>query len=170
MLERFKENRRVEHSATAISPCELGNAALRELWAHWEERRPENGIPERPQVDPLRFPRLLPQIFILKVEENPPSFVYSLVGEANIEAHGANFTGLDVRELDRAWPGYGASLHDFYTFVAGGKRAVAVRGDMRFVDRGFRHFESVYLPLAGEEGETAQILGAAAYETGMSQM
>lgn len=170
MLDRFREDRRVEHSATAISPRDLGNAALRELWAHWEERRPENGIPERPQVDPLRFPRLLPQVFILKVEESPTSFVYSLVGEANIEAHGANFTGLDVRELDSIWPGYGSSLHDFYSYVAGRKEGVAVRGNMRFVDRGFRHFESVYLPLAGKEGETAQILGAAAYDTGVDLM
>jgi hypothetical protein len=170
MLDSFRENRRVEHSATAIAPRDLADTALRELWAHWEECRPADGIPARSQVNPLRFPRLLPQVFIMKVEESPTSFVYSLVGEANIEAHGANFTGLDVRDLNKTWPGYGTSLHDFYTFVAGRKKAVAVRGDMRFVDRGFRHFESVYLPLAGKEGETAQILGAAAYDAGTSMM
>ena len=158
-----QENRRVEQSAHRIAPAELSDPALVALWRLWRENRPKEGLPPRGSIDPIRFPRLLPNVFIIQVTGDLPVFTYSLVGEENIEAHGSNFKGMDVRDLDSHWPGYGASLHEFYSFVVAGREAVAARGAMNFIDKGFRRFETIYLPLAGCDGNVSQILGAACY-------
>ncbi|MBX3446728.1 MAG: PAS domain-containing protein [Parvibaculaceae bacterium] len=153
----------VQNGARLIAPAELGNAELRELWRYWLTRQPAGRLPAYGDMDPIRFPRLLPRSFVIRVGRDPLSFTYTLVGETNIEAHGANFKGQDVRELDKRWPGYGASLHEFYTLVTGTADAMAACGTMDFLDRGFCQFEAVYLPLADEQGNVSRILGAAHY-------
>lgn len=161
----LQEKGRVEHSASQIAPAELGDPALVALWRHWLEKCPQSGLPLRGDVNPIRFPRLLPRVFIVQVAGDPPAFTYSLVGEENIEAHGSNFKGRDIRDLDGPWPGYGASLHEFYSFVVAGRDAVAARGAMNFLDKGFRRFEAIYLPLSSGDGNVSQILGAAHYSS-----
>lgn len=153
----------VQNGARLIAPAELENAELRELWRYWLAKRPGGGLPAYGDMDPIRFPRLLPRAFVIRVGREPVSFTYTLVGEANIEAHGTNFKGQDVRELDKRSPGYGASLHEFYALVTGKADAMAACGTMDFLDRGFCHFEAVYLPLADEQGSVSRILGAAHY-------
>ncbi|MBX3504494.1 MAG: PAS domain-containing protein [Parvibaculum sp.] len=153
----------VQNGARLIAPAELSNAELRELWRYWLAKRPGDRLPVYGNMDPIRFPRLLPRTFVIRVGREPVSFTYTLVGEANIEAHGTNFKGRDVRDLDATWPGYGASLHEFYTLVTGKAEAMAACGTMTFLDRGFCHFEAVYLPLADEHGRVSRILGAAHY-------
>lgn len=162
-MAALQENRRIEQSAQRIAPEELCDPALVAFWQHWLEKRPEGGLPLLSAVDPIRFPRLLPRMFIIQVTGEPPVFSYTLVGEENIDAHGSNFKGQDVRDLDRPWPGYGASLHDFYSYVAAGREAVAARGAMSFLDKEFRRFEAIYLPVADEHGWVNRILGAAHY-------
>ncbi len=153
----------VERSAGIIVPGELRDPDLRGLLRYWEERCDDGCVPARADIDPLDFPRLLPRVFMVRVEHDPLSFVYSLVGEENIEAHGYNFTGMDVRELDRIGPGYGSSMHSFYSLVSNGGRALAAAGNMSFVDRDFRAFEALYLPLASKNGRVEHIMGAASY-------
>ena len=164
-MAALQENRRVEQSAERIAPAELRDPALTGFWHHWLEKRPEGGLPLRSAIDPIRFPRLLPRMFIVQVSGEPAVFSYTLVGEENIEAHGSSFKGKDVRDLDGPWPGYGASLHDFYSYVVACREPVAARGVMGFLDKEFRRFESVYLPLADEQGRVCRILGAAHYSS-----
>lgn len=161
----LQENRRIEQSSQLIAPGDLNDPALLAFWQHWQEVRPEGGLPLRSDIDPIRFPRLLPRIFIVEVAGEPPAFCYTLVGQRNIEAHGASFKGKDVRDLDGPWPGYGASLHEFYSYVAAGRKAVAARGQMGFLDKAFRRFEAIYLPVADAQGRVSRIFGAAHYSS-----
>ena len=144
---------------------EISEPSLRKLLAYWEQKRQGRDMPGRDDIVPTAFPRLMPRMFMIRVEEGP-SFTYSLVGAANIEAHGGNFTGMDVRDLDRKSPGYGASLQRFYTSILEGRRPSAAEGSLGFVNRGFCRFAAVYMPLANAEGRVSHIMGAAAYEMG----
>lgn len=123
-MTALTENRRIERSAERNAPGELRDPSLVALWKHWQEMRPEGGLPLRTAIEPIRFPRLLPRMFIIQVTGEPPVFSYTLVGEENIEAHGSSFKGRDARDLDEPWPGYGASLHDFYSYVVARRDAV----------------------------------------------
>lgn len=122
-------------------------------------------MPTRDDIKPWRFPALLPRIFMIRVTQGPLAFTYSLVGDENVEAHGLNFTGVEVRSLDDLKPGYGASMHDFYSRVYRRRKPMAARGTMNFIDRAFCAFESVYLPLADKSGAISHIMGAACYST-----
>lgn len=164
-MAALKENRRIEQSSERIAPADLRDPSLIALWRYWLDKCPEGGLPLRSEIDPIRFPRLMPRMFIVNVVGEPPVFSYALVGEENIEAHGSSFKGQDLRNLDGPWPGYGASLHEFYSYVAARRRPVAARGEMSFLDKGFRRFEAIYLPLADEEGRVCRILGAAHYSS-----
>ncbi|MBO6634462.1 MAG: PAS domain-containing protein [Parvibaculum sp.] len=157
------KSRRVENSACLVEPGELSDPAFGELLSYWEARRCGRDMPARADIDPVHFPRLLPRVFMVRVDHDPLAFVYSLAGGENVEAHGRNFTGMDVRDLDGWWPGYGSSLHEFYSLVVHGGVPLAASGTMNFVDREFRAFEAIYLPLAAQDGEVGHIMGAALY-------
>lgn len=159
----FRRGSRVEESAELIAFDKLSEPSLREIAQHWETARKGHDMPGRADIHPAHFPRLLPRIFMIRVATEPLSFTYSLVGGENVDAHGRNFTGMEVRELDDLWPGYGTSMHNFYALVLRERRPKAARGVMKFVDRGFCAFESVYLPLATPEGVVSHIMGAAVY-------
>jgi len=163
MVTELRGNRRVEDSARLVPLDELGNPALGTLLHYWEARRGGRDIPARADIDPVHFPRLLPHVFMIRVDRDPLTFVYSLAGGENVEAHGYNFTGMDVRKLDSIWPGYGSSLSEFYSHVVQRREVVAASGSMSFVDREFRAFEAIYLPLAAPDGSVGHIMGAALY-------
>lgn len=158
-----REDRRVERSSRLVPLGELDDPALGNLLRYWEARRNGSDMPARADINPVHFPRLLPHVFMVRVDCDPLAFVYSLAGDENVEAHGHNFTGMDVRELDCWWPGYGGSLHEFYSHVVRCRKAVAASGTMSFVDREFRAFKAIYLPLAAPDGAVAHIMGAALY-------
>ncbi|MBO6667277.1 PAS domain-containing protein [Parvibaculum sp.] len=155
----------VEECARVIALEEVADPSLRELIAYWETKRAGRDMPLREEIVPTAFPRLMPRMFMIRVEPGP-AFIYSLVGNANIEAHGGNYTGMNVRDLDRKSPGYGATVHRLYTSIVEGRRPYAARGSLQFVNRGFCSFTSIYLPLAAADGTVTHILGAAAYEVG----
>lgn len=153
----------IKESAGLIAPGDLSAPQLRELMAYWEARRGERAMPGRSDIDPMQVPRLLPHIFMVRLTREPLEFTYTLIGGENAEAHGQNFTGWKVHDLDSLWPGYGTAMHDFYAYVARRGRPRAASGVMSFLDRGFYEFEAVYLPLAAADGEIGHIMGGAVY-------
>ena len=154
---------RIEESAGLIALDDLVEPSLRELRAYWDAKRGERDMPGRSDIDPIEMPRLLPLIFMVRLAREPLEFTYSLVGGENAEAHGQNFTGWKVHDLDSLWPGYGMWMHDFYAYVVRRGKPRAASGVMSFLDRGFYEFEAVYLPLAAADGEISHIMGGAVY-------
>lgn len=165
MSVALRKNATVEESARVVTLDEVADPELRKLLSYWEQKREGRDMPSRDDIVPTAFPRLMPRMFMVRVEEGP-SFVYSLVGNENVEAHGGNFTGMDVRDLDRKSSGYGASMHRFYAEIAAQRRPCAAEGSLQFVNRGFCRFAAIYLPLAAADGKVSHIMGAAAYEIG----
>ncbi|MDO9125333.1 MULTISPECIES: PAS domain-containing protein [Pseudomonadota] len=158
------KNGRVEESARLIAIEELSEAPLVEMAQYWETKRAGRKTPLRSDMNPADFVRLMPRIFMLRVGPDPLTFTYSLIGDDNVQAHGRNFTGWNVRDLDNIWPGYGTSMHDFYALILRRAKPQAACGEMSFVDRGFCRFEAVYLPLAVADGTIGHIMGAAVYK------
>lgn len=156
----------VEESARLLALDELPEPSLREVLAYWDMKRAGREMPSRNDIVPTAFPRLMPRMFMIRVGEGP-AFTYSLVGSENIEAHGENFTGMDVRDLDRKRPGYGTSMHRFYVSIVQRRQPCAAGGSLAFMNRGLRRFSAIYLPLAGDDGVVSHIMGVAAYKTSL---
>lgn len=154
----------VEESASLIALKDLSEPPLIEMAHYWETKRAGRKTPLRSDMNPAHFVRLMPRIFMLRVGHDPLTFTYSLIGDDNVQAHGRNFTGCNVRDLDNIWPGYGTSMHNFYALVSRRANPQAACGKMSFVDRGFCRFEAIYLPLAASDGTISHIMGAAVYK------
>jgi len=153
----------VEESAHLLALDDLGDSSLQQVLAYWETKRAGREMPSRDDIVPTAFPRLMPRMFMIRVGEGP-TFTYSLAGDENVEAHGENFTGIEVRDLDRKRPGYGTSMHNFYASIVRRRRPCAAAGSLEFVSRGFCRFSALYLPLAGGDGVVSHIMGVAVYK------
>lgn len=161
----LRKSTSVEESARIVALDKVTDQALRSLLSYWEQKRGGREMPAREDIVPTAFPRLMPRMFMVRVEEGP-AFTYSLVGNANVEAHGGNYTGMNVRELDEKSPGYGSAMHRFYSSIVKSRKPCAAKGSLRFVNRGFCGFAAIYMPLASADGKVSHIMGAAVYEMG----
>jgi hypothetical protein len=158
-----KQRSAVEASSAPIPLDAVTEPRLREFVAYWMDCCGPRDMPSRSDVKPVQFPRLLPNMFIVRVTHDPLDFAYSLVGGANIEAHGKDFTNWRIAALDEVSPGYGATMQTFYGVIVEKRVPRAARGLMDFLDRGFYEFEAVYLPFSPLGGAVSHIMGAAVY-------
>ena len=84
----------------AATGLEIGHPALRDLHRHWEARRGARAMPARADMDPVELPRkLLPNLFLVAVENDPRRFRYRLVGTELTAVMRREFTGQYVDEM-----------------------------------------------------------------------
>ena len=158
-MAALQENRRIEQSAERIAPAELG---MRRWSASGSIGSASGGLPLRSAIDPIRFPRLLPRMFIVQVRASLRSSTIRWsarrTSKPTAQASRARMSAISMV------PGYGASLHDFYSFVVAGREPVAARGVMSF-RQGIPPLRVGLSALADEQGRVCRIIGAAHYES-----
>ncbi|WP_416897738.1 MAG: PAS domain-containing protein [Minwuia sp.] len=74
---------------------------MRELAGYWREARGQAIAPRIADIDPSRFARLLPAIWMCDVVDNDPRrrFRYRLIGDHVRVAYGENIVGRTLEEL-----------------------------------------------------------------------
>lgn len=127
---------------------------------YWKSVRGSRDMPRPDEMDPIKFARFMPNLLMLQVNWEPFDLTYRLLGEDIVAAHGANFRGRRVIEVDEHKQGFGSLLFDFYKFVAEARRPYAASGSMEYMGRGHVTFEGVYMPLSLDGVRTDRILGA----------
>jgi hypothetical protein len=133
--------------------------------AYWESKRAGRLMPARADIRPGEIPLLLRNVIMLRVLRNPLDFEYVLVGNASVDALGFNLTKMKVSELDRISPGYSALLHAFHKIICDTRAPLGGWGRLVHVQREYRQFEGIYMPLS-DDGETVdRIFAVAEYST-----
>ncbi|MDO8838374.1 MAG: PAS domain-containing protein [Parvibaculum sp.] len=127
---------------------------------YWKSVRGTRAMPRPDEMDPIKFARFMPNLLMLQVNWDPFDLTYRLLGEDIVAAHGANFRGRRVLDVDEHKQGFGSILHDFYKFVAEAGRPYAAAGSLEYMGRGAVTFEGVYMPLSIDGERTDRILGA----------
>ena len=127
---------------------------------YWKSARGARDMPRPDEMDPIRFARFMPNLLMLQVNWEPFDLTYRLLGEDIVAAHGANFRGRHVLEVNEHKAGFGSTLFEFYKFVAEARRPYAASGSLEYMGRGHVTFEGVYLPLSLDGVRTDRILGA----------
>ena len=84
---------------------------VQELYDWWMSARGDNRVPDRSAFDPTRFARLLPNMMIVEVEQQPFRIRYRLVGTKVADVLNIDFTGRDLDEFndaatDTPWQAY----------------------------------------------------------------
>ena len=133
------------------------------LHRYWEEKRTGKTFPDRSDISPSDFSRLLPNITIVEVLEGGRDFRFRLFGSLFVAMTGIDRTGELFSQLEAA---PGAKISDEETrryWTNYGRRVLELRGPMftrvPLVTGVMLH--SVVLPLTAGGTEIAQVLGGA---------
>ena len=71
------------------------------LYNYWQERRPQDGLPSRNDIDPTDFPRMLARIAVIAAEPRDGGFSYQyrLAGTEIVSRAGRDPTGKSFEDL-----------------------------------------------------------------------
>ena len=132
------------------------NPKLAEFFDYWLSIKPAEGLPGRQHFDPLAVVALMPDLWMLGVDEASGRYHYRLVGTRVVEAMGRDVTG---RWYDEVHPD--AAAHPMAEYL----RARILAGEVTWrrgrpwlqVDPEIYEIEQVLLPLA-RDGRTVDML------------
>lgn len=143
---------------------DLTDPVVLEVLNYWYARRGDRLMPSPQDIDPVDFARHMPNLMMIQVDYDPFRLTYRLIGEEVSHAHGANFRGRQVTDVDETLPHLGTMLHELYKTVALLRRPVGVGGTMQFGGRGYMTFEGAYMPLSVEGERTDRIFTVTTYK------
>lgn len=137
---------------------------LRTVYRHWQSLGNGADVPSADRFDPLDLIRVLGQLFIVRVEpgdggRDEAVLRYTLIGTRLVETLGRDATGKVV--TDTFPPDH--PVGRVYRHLIANRIPVRTHGRLDWVDKDYRQFESVLLPLADPGGRISKVLGAAVY-------
>jgi hypothetical protein len=134
-----------------IALSAISSPMLCEGLRYWNAKRGVRAFPSRAEIQPAEMKKILPHIILAKTIDDGRDFEFRLAGQSVMSAHGFNPTGWKVSELDRHAAGFTAVVMRVYGRVQASGVPYASRGTLKHLDRSFRSFESLFLPL-GPDG------------------
>jgi hypothetical protein len=139
-------------------PLDQWHAKVRRLYEHWHGLRPEPGLlPGRQHFDPLAVVGLMPNLWMLGIEEETGRYRYRLVGTRMVEAMERDVTG---QWYDEAHPG--ATDHPMHAYlqarILGGIPTWRRGRPWLHVDPNIYEIEQVLLPLAKDGRQVDMVL------------
>ena len=147
---------------TLIEDMDALDPALRDMAAYWEKTRGGKPMPSPVDFTPAHLPRqLLPYLTIAEIQEDPLDFRFRLIGTGVVEMAGVDRTNM-----------LGSELYDEGTFrealdivraLKAKPRPIAFQGAMTWLDRGYRRFHTLDLPLSFDGAELDRILAVSTF-------
>jgi hypothetical protein len=140
----------------AFEPGRIQTPVLIRLYEYWAAKRRPDGLPTRRDIDPLDIPQLLPYLYLLEVEPGTERLRFRLVGTQVVEWFGRDSTRLYMDQ-----PEYGpdgpALIAEYRTIIT--QRSPHLDHRHRpHLDRLYRNYERLVLPLAGVDQAVAMLL------------
>ena len=135
---------------------------LQEVLAHWESLKEGADLPLASRIDPMDLRPYLKDLFMVRVAEGGEGFTYSLIGTRITDILDRDMTG---RRVEETFPD-GHPVLDVYRLIYRQRIPVRTHGQVSWINKDYKRFESLMLPLADENGEVIKILGAAVYFAG----
>jgi len=115
--------------------------------AHWNAVRGDRRFPARVDIHPSDIKSLLPNVMLLRVLGEGTDYEFKIVGGRTVEEHGFNPLNWRIGQLDTVVEGYAEFLTGLFAIIRASGNPVALSGRLHHLDRGYRKYESVYLPL-----------------------
>lgn len=138
-----------EAIASGLGAAEIASPVLRDLYLYWLGKWQGPRMPTRADIEPLEIPTLLPLVYLVDVEGDPRRFRFRLIGTRIVAWLGRDLTGAYLSDpTARRYAAVADSGRPAYDALnAAGKEG--------------RHgsYQRLLLPLAGEEGGVAMLLG-----------
>lgn len=132
---------------------------LRDLRDHLDSLKGKGRLPNQSTFDPLKIPSHFGNLFMIKVEGDCEVFTYSLIGTRITEALGRDATG---KRVEDTFPEDHPILA-YYRHISKAQIPARTYGQVEWVDKQFKDFESLMVPLLDDEGRVVKIVGEAIY-------
>ena len=132
---------------------------LRDLLQHWESLKDGGDLPKASRIDPLNLRPHLGDLFMVRVDHAGQTFTYSLIGTRITDILDRDTTG---RRVEETFPA-GHPVLDVYKLIYQRRVPVRTHGQLNWVDKDYKRFESLMMPLVDDAGTVIKILGAAIY-------
>jgi len=164
-MDQFKDLIEASGASKAglIKLRDLTDPTVLEVLNYWYAKRGDRRMPSPDDINPADLRRALPNTMMLQVDHDPFDISYRLIGEHIIDAHGHNFRGQSVREVDEKKPKLGSLLFELFKSVAEMRRPVGSGGEVEFSGGGYMKFEAAYMPLSFDGERTDRIFTVTCY-------
>lgn len=148
-----------ENDPSGGEPPELADdtvvsAVLVGLLRHWRSLRAGGEVPRRSAFDPMRVPRLLPSVFLLRLEPGTDRFRIRVFGTRLCSLFGRELTGQYIDEADLP-----EEMRQRLSALVGARAPFVLRGEADLNERQSADYEVLGLPMADEAGTITFILG-----------
>jgi len=130
---------------------EIASPIIHEGLAYWRSKCAGRPFPSRADINPAEIKRLLPNVILARMIDDGRDYEFRIVGEATVTAHGFNSLNTRVSDLDKHVRGYTAMMMDLFGRIRRSGRPFAAKGTLVHLDRGFKQYESLYMPLGPDE-------------------
>lgn len=130
-------------------------------YRYWLDCAGQKQMPSRADIDPMRIPRLLPNVVLIEVRHAPLDFIERVVGETVLRHSNRNSTGIPWREF----PGRGpdSEIWAHYEKVAQSGRPLVERVPYVGPHRDFLRVELLSCPLSKDDSTVDRILSFVDY-------
>ena len=144
---------------------ELSDPATIQAVAYWDVLRGNRRFPSRQALSIRRMAPFLRHLALIEVLDGGADYRFRLVGDAHVEARGADFTGQTVIEISARAPVFAERSHALYDYIRLTGEPYAVRGPMAANDAKWRitYRECVFLPLGAQDDLVDFILAISVY-------
>lgn len=143
-----------ESSVHIMPPHALDSEPVSFAVRHWETLRGSRRYPTRDEILPRDMAGVLRHVVLIRVLDVGDDFEYRIVGDAHVQAHGSNFVGMRLKEIEKAHPGFDPNTRATYEFVRFTGEPLAIRGwiGRDVPESKFCYYETVFLPLGTKDG------------------
>lgn len=139
--------------------ADVSHPTLRDVLTHWVSLKDGADLPLASRIDPMDLRLHLRDLFMVRVGRDGQDFTYSLIGTRITDILDRDMTG---RRVEETFPP-GHPVIEVYRLIYRRRMPVRTHGQVSWVDKDYKRFESLMLPLADEAGTVIKILGAAVY-------
>ncbi|HEY2033879.1 MAG TPA: PAS domain-containing protein [Rhizomicrobium sp.] len=146
-----------------IAPDALQSPEVKAVCAIWQERRGSRPMPTRDEVLPRPLAKFLRYISLTRFTPESGDYEFRIVGDAHVQAYGANAQGERLSQTKSASPEFVAALTHCLDLVRSRRAPLGYRGIMGrdLSQASFDWFETLYMPLGTDSVDF--ILNAAVY-------
>ena len=151
-----KDLRRFNEMIAGASP------EVRTLLDYWIDARGDRPVPYRRDIDPMAVPRLLPNMWIYRWDDDADDFVCKLAGETLRQAWGYSIAGMRMRDFIAA-PDY-PTVRERWLRIITVPMAHYGSANEKLTDPGLMRAERLILPLASDDGTVSHVMGLSLYK------
>lgn len=107
----------MESSVHIVSRHVLDSPPVAFAVRHWDALRGMRRYPTRDELLPRDIAGILRHIVLIRILDSGADFEYRIVGDAHVQAHGSNFIGMRLKQIEEDNPGFDPNTRATYEFV-----------------------------------------------------